>query len=66
MKNVNKIEMAEALVALLVPSLKVIFSGECTAKELRNAEQVRSDVMNVAKFHDIVDLVKSEAMSHII
>ena len=63
---VNKIEMTEALVALLVPALEVIFSGECTVKELREAEQVRSDVMNVAKFHGIVDLVKSEAMSHII
>jgi hypothetical protein len=64
--KVNKIEMAEALVALLVPALQVIFSGECTAKELKNAEQIRSDVMNVAKFHEIVDLVKSEAMSQII
>ena len=60
---VNKIEMTEALVALLVPALEVIFSGECTDKELRNAESVRSDVMNVAKFHGIVDLVKAEAMA---
>ena len=60
---VNKIEMTEALVALLVPALEVIFSGECTDKELRNAESVRSDVMNVAKFHGIVDLVKSEALA---
>ena len=60
---VNKIEMTEALVALLVPALETIFSGECTAKELRNAESVRNDVMNVAKFHGIVDLVKSEAMA---
>jgi hypothetical protein len=62
---VNKIEMTEALVALLVPALEVIFSGECTVDELRKAESVRNDVMNVAKFHDIVDLVKSESMSKI-
>ena len=60
---VNKIEMTEALVALLVPALVAINEGGPTAKELRNAEQVRSDVMNVAKFHDIVDLVKSEAIA---
>jgi hypothetical protein len=59
--KVNKIEMTEALVALLVPALQVIVSGECTAKELTQAESVRNDVMNVAKFHDIVDLVVSEA-----
>jgi hypothetical protein len=62
---VNKIEMTEALVALLVPALEVIFSGECTANELRKAESVRNDVMNVAKFHDIVDLVKSESMAKV-
>jgi hypothetical protein len=62
---VNKIEMTEALVALLVPALEVIFSGECTEKELLKAESVRNDVMNVAKFHGIVDLVKSESMSKI-
>jgi hypothetical protein len=59
--KVNKIEMTEALVALLVPALEAILEGGPTAKELANAEQVRSDVMNVAKFHGIVDLVVSEA-----
>jgi hypothetical protein len=59
--NVNKIEMTEALVALLVPALEAIMEGGPSANELRKAEQVRSDVMNVAKFHNIVDLVVSEA-----
>ena len=60
---VNKIEMTEALVALLVPALEAIREGGPTEKELRNAESVRNDVMNVAKFHGIVDLVKSEALA---
>ncbi len=58
---VNKIEMTEALVALLVPALETILEGGPTAKELAQAESVRNDVMNVAKFHGIVDLVMSEA-----
>jgi hypothetical protein len=58
---VNKIEMTEALVALLVPALEIILSGECTEKELLKAESVRNDVMNVAKFHGVTDLVMSEA-----
>ena len=62
---VNKIEMAISLVNLLVPALEAISSGECTEKELKNAEEIRDHVMNVAKFHDIVDLVKSEAVSQL-
>ncbi len=58
---VNKIEMTEALVALLVPALETILEGGPTEKELLKAESVRNDVMNVAKFHGIVDLVMSEA-----
>jgi hypothetical protein len=58
---INKIETTEALVALLVPALQVIMEGGPSATELRKAESVRNDVMVVAKAHDIVDLVVSEA-----
>lgn len=62
---VNKIEMAISLVNLLVPALETISSGECTELELKNAEEIRDHVMNVAQFHGIVDLVKSEAVSQL-
>ena len=59
--SVNKIEMAESLVKLLVPALKVISNGGPTASKLAKAEGTRDQVMIVASHYDIVDLVLSEA-----